>query len=242
MGTAHCRSRCGDDAVEGTPDQEDALAATVIVMQSVLEGEVEKGPATQEVATELAAPVQAGATKLDVADIAGFTVGDAIQIGTEENTIIGFGSILLLKPLECFHFVGTVVRKKIEEPAVPVAADQNVQGSGSAVELKITFQLPDDGGDSPPLRKDVIFTDKPLGLDFDKTIPVTIKRVHADKAGDRNGVQIGWVIVKVNNVDITNKPFKSVYALLRTGLSKLNAQVDKSIDGSSGQTAVSTHL
>jgi len=85
-----------------------------------------------------------------------------------------------------------------------------------ASELKLAFQLPDGGG-----TQDVLFFYKPLGLYFDKVSPVVIKCVYADTAGERNGVQVGWVLVKVNDEDVTEKPFKSIYELLSKGMSHL---------------------
>lgn len=82
----------------------------------------------EEVATELAAPAEAGATKLHVADIAGFADGDEITIGEEEHVVAGtdspgddrngFGFILLQTPLENSYPVGTAVTKKEEEDAI----------------------------------------------------------------------------------------------------------------------------
>eukprot|EP00929_Paragymnodinium_shiwhaense_P002061 TRINITY_DN102268_c0_g1_i1.p1 TRINITY_DN102268_c0_g1~~TRINITY_DN102268_c0_g1_i1.p1 ORF type:complete len:873 (+),score=383.49 TRINITY_DN102268_c0_g1_i1:80-2698(+) len=59
--------------------------------------------------TSLAKPAKAGDTSLDVESTSGFTVGDTIMIGSEQNKVRGFGSILLEKALEQNHPLGTVI-------------------------------------------------------------------------------------------------------------------------------------
>mmetsp|Transcript_122983 Transcript_122983/g.226544 ORF Transcript_122983/g.226544 Transcript_122983/m.226544 type:complete len:1081 (+) Transcript_122983:87-3329(+) len=73
--------------------------------------------------TELTEPVPAGSKVLPVAASGGFTVGDPIYIestaGSETNAIKGFGSIVLLFPLQFAHPPGTSISKlPLEDPRV----------------------------------------------------------------------------------------------------------------------------
>merc|ERR1719198_913167 len=65
-------------------------------------------------------------------------------------------------------------------------------------ELKILFQVP--GCDEERLA---VFVRRPLGLDFDKKAPITMKRVQTGGHGAELGVKPGWVVKAVNgeNVD-----------------------------------------
>ncbi|MBI2913860.1 MAG: CSLREA domain-containing protein, partial [Chloroflexi bacterium] len=79
------------------------------------------GPATLTIGTvetTLTQAASAGQTEIQVASVAGFAVGDHIRIdaGTadqEDNSIIGFGSMLLASPLQNAHKLGA--------PVIPLA-------------------------------------------------------------------------------------------------------------------------
>jgi len=67
----------------------------------------------------------------------------------------------------------------------------------------------------------VTFSKTPLGLDFDKKVPVTMKRVHSGGHGAELGVQAGWLIGAINGQDVKSKDVQYVYELLRSASSSL---------------------
>ncbi|CAE7455699.1 unnamed protein product, partial [Symbiodinium necroappetens] len=54
-----------------------------------------------------------------------------------------------------------------------------------------TFQLPDN------TSREVTFKAKPLGLDFSKAVPMTVKAVKKDSFADQLQIQPKWIITHV---------------------------------------------
>mmetsp|Transcript_13288 Transcript_13288/g.34246 ORF Transcript_13288/g.34246 Transcript_13288/m.34246 type:complete len:208 (-) Transcript_13288:106-729(-) len=104
-------------------------------------------------------------------------------------------------------------------PAAAAAADQRRRDASSpppvpvAVQEKkllvIGFQLPDNS------IKRVTFTHRPLGLDFNKTNPIQMKRVQTGSQADQLGVKQGWKVHEVNGEVVSYKDFEYSYELLR---------------------------
>eukprot|EP00929_Paragymnodinium_shiwhaense_P092975 TRINITY_DN5300_c1_g4_i1.p1 TRINITY_DN5300_c1_g4~~TRINITY_DN5300_c1_g4_i1.p1 ORF type:complete len:2216 (-),score=463.01 TRINITY_DN5300_c1_g4_i1:52-5769(-) len=82
--------------------------------------------------TTTSAWARVGDTKLQVESTAGFGEGDVVSIGgKEQNTIRGFGSILLASPLQRNHPPGTPVHVlKARRPRAPSAEGGHGQGQG----------------------------------------------------------------------------------------------------------------
>mmetsp|Transcript_17261 Transcript_17261/g.47780 ORF Transcript_17261/g.47780 Transcript_17261/m.47780 type:complete len:144 (+) Transcript_17261:100-531(+) len=76
-------------------------------------------------------------------------------------------------------------------------------------QLKVDFMLPDQ------TKKTVIFDRQPLGLDFNKTNPILMKRVQPGSHGDELGVKQGWQVIGVNGEDVSSKEFEYTYQILR---------------------------
>ena len=76
-------------------------------------------------------------------------------------------------------------------------------------ELEIAFLLPD----SSVQRR--VFAKKPLGLDFNRHMPVTIKHVRPGSVAEELGVQQGWKVQAINGYDATRASFQEVYAALK---------------------------
>lgn len=70
-----------------------------------------RGTEEEVVTTTLATPVAAGTTVLDVASVEGFSIGDAIAIGSEFHKIKDFGSIVLEQPIAYDYPPGTTIKK-----------------------------------------------------------------------------------------------------------------------------------
>lgn len=86
--------------------------------------------------------------------------------------------------------------------------ETNADGS----ELLILFGLPEEGA-----TKEIAFTKKPLGLDFNKKVPITVRGVSADGAGAAKGVRLGWKVLEVNGVDLSTGSFAEVFDVLSIG-------------------------
>ena len=83
------------------------------------------------------------------------------------------------------------------------------EATAKKLELEITFQLPN----SVVQRR--IFSKKPLGLDFNRHMPVTIKHVRPGSHAEELGVQEGWKVQAINGYDATRASFHEVYASLK---------------------------
>ncbi|CAE8613006.1 unnamed protein product [Polarella glacialis] len=87
----------------------------------------------------------------------------------------------------------TVVKvvEKVPEaaPATPVEPEPVAKrADGSQVGFVLTFELPDK------TMRDINFTSRPLGIDFSRSLPLTVKRVKPESPGLSQGVSEGWVL------------------------------------------------
>ena len=78
-----------------------------------------------------------------------------------------------------------------EAPQKPEASAPATPAEAQEVKAGFTFRLPDDS------TKEVIFASKPLGLDFSKSIPLTVKSVKKDSAAESAGIEAKWVLTHV---------------------------------------------
>jgi predicted metalloprotease with PDZ domain len=95
-----------------------------------------------------------------------------------------------------------------KEAPVEVAPVEKEMAQDKA-SLSIKFEL-------PVSQKTVIFTKKPLGLDFDKEAPIIIKRVQPERHGAELGVEAGWRILSLNDEDVGDKNFEYIYSKLQS--------------------------
>jgi hypothetical protein len=95
-----------------------------------------------------------------------------------------------------------VVEAKISELDAPTKAQ--------AVVLR--FKLPDDS------KKEVIFTQRPLGFDFHMKMPIKVIRDPAVQSG----VERGWILDAIDGKDLEGMDFDTVHALLKKGVSELD--------------------
>ena len=75
--------------------------------------------------------------------------------------------------------------------------------------LEVDFQLPDGS------RRTIYFTRRPLGLDFNRQVPITLKHVRPGSQASDLGVEEGWQIRSLQGYDVTNLRFQEVYSSLR---------------------------
>eukprot|EP00450_Noctiluca_scintillans_P024756 CAMPEP_0194529422 /NCGR_PEP_ID=MMETSP0253-20130528/66106_1 /TAXON_ID=2966 /ORGANISM="Noctiluca scintillans" /LENGTH=84 /DNA_ID=CAMNT_0039374563 /DNA_START=15 /DNA_END=269 /DNA_ORIENTATION=- len=62
---------------------------------------------------------------------------------------------------------------------------------------------------------DAIFLQRPLGLDFDKGLPITVKRVQPGGCADNLGIPIGSQVKHVNGEDMQGRDFAHIFETLR---------------------------
>eukprot|EP00913_Durusdinium_trenchii_P020771 g19511.t1 len=96
-----------------------------------------------------------------------------------------------------------------EKPEVTVATptpseeleEKQQEKSGPDVEenpprLVLRFILPDG------TSKDCTFTERPLGIDFSRNLPLTAKRLKPERQGEKNEVKIGSCVSHINGVAV----------------------------------------
>ena len=76
-----------------------------------------------EVTIKSSVPLQRGSDRINISNYGGLKIGQTIVIGEGSNretrTIIGFGSIILDKPLEKNHPIGTLIKGLVSEQSRP---------------------------------------------------------------------------------------------------------------------------
>jgi len=102
-----------------------------------------------------------------------------------------------------------------EPPPVPGRAKLPALPKASpGKSLRMSFLLPNGS------LTEVDFTGRspPLGMDFDKTIPVTVKTVRPGGHGESLGVCKGWQITHVNDMNVKGKSAVEVFKALKAAV------------------------
>mmetsp|Transcript_105634 Transcript_105634/g.147268 ORF Transcript_105634/g.147268 Transcript_105634/m.147268 type:complete len:123 (+) Transcript_105634:60-428(+) len=84
--------------------------------------------------------------------------------------------------------------KVVETVGIPLSTSTDHAAAAATVEDEgavFTFELPDKS------TKEIFFPSKPLGLDFSKSIPMTVKGVKKDSHADQANIQPKWVVTHV---------------------------------------------
>ena len=76
-------------------------------------------------------------------------------------------------------------------------------------QLEVGFELPDG------TTRVICFTRRPLGLDFNRHMPITMKHVRPGSQAEILGVEQGWRIRTLHGYDVTQLAFQDVYRALR---------------------------
>lgn len=111
--------------------------------ESLVEGEAkarasEAASSTPLASTVLVAAVNKGDTVLEVASVAGFAIGDTIQIGDEFNAVKGFSSIILDHPMNSNQQSGLEVKVIHQPPNAIVQGASLVMASPAPTFLAAT--------------------------------------------------------------------------------------------------------
>merc|ERR1712137_214327 len=75
--------------------------------------------------------------------------------------------------------------------------------------VDVLFKLPAGG------EKAVTFTKRPLGLDFARTAPITIKEVKPRSHSELLGIEVEWIVKSVNGEELPGIDFSRDYAALK---------------------------
>lgn len=105
----------------------------------------------------------------------------------------------------------------------------------TGVSMALTFAVPDlDGGDE--FHKTVVITMRPLGLDFKKSPPFTVRRAEGHSA--ELGVQPGWSIQRAGSVDLRSEADLDAMCVMLATLPLTVRMVVQQEDGGDTKTVV----
>mmetsp|Transcript_78394 Transcript_78394/g.123517 ORF Transcript_78394/g.123517 Transcript_78394/m.123517 type:complete len:129 (+) Transcript_78394:62-448(+) len=79
----------------------------------------------------------------------------------------------------------------------------------AAVGAVFTFKLPDG------TVKEVDFQQKPLGLDFSKSIPMMVKAVKKDSVAEEANIQAKWMVTHVKGEEMPNDLKEAMTTILK---------------------------
>lgn len=100
-------------------------------------------------------------------------------------------SVVEVKPVVMTDSSEEVVKDNFQEPSPSFCVNKTMTTEGG---LKLTFK------DTNGSKRVITLTQAPLGLTFDKKLPLEISSVN-DEA-KRQGVQVGWIILSINDQEI----------------------------------------
>mmetsp|Transcript_54434 Transcript_54434/g.129726 ORF Transcript_54434/g.129726 Transcript_54434/m.129726 type:complete len:123 (+) Transcript_54434:121-489(+) len=81
--------------------------------------------------------------------------------------------------------------------------------------MVLGFECPDG------TAKDIVFWRRPMGIDFDKSVPLIVKKVHPSGHAEQQGVEKGWRVVHVNDESLKDLSFEGCFKILKGAASKL---------------------
>lgn len=98
-----------------------------------------------------------------------------------------------------------------EAKKVPSSIEPTMEVKAEEIYMEVVFAKPD--GSNVPVR----FTRKPMGFDFSKGLPLTMRRVKAGSHAEEVGVEVGWYVMSVNGESMHGKKFQEIYDALQKG-------------------------
>mmetsp|Transcript_84904 Transcript_84904/g.104112 ORF Transcript_84904/g.104112 Transcript_84904/m.104112 type:complete len:124 (-) Transcript_84904:18-389(-) len=96
--------------------------------------------------------------------------------------------------------------------AMPTLAESTMKAPAPVPEATgatFTFKLPDGSS------KEVNFQQKPLGLDFSKSIPMMVKAVKKDSVAEEANIQAKWMVTHVKGEEMPSDLKEAMTAILR---------------------------
>eukprot|EP00401_Gymnodinium_catenatum_P054929 CAMPEP_0117511760 /NCGR_PEP_ID=MMETSP0784-20121206/28676_1 /TAXON_ID=39447 /ORGANISM="" /LENGTH=201 /DNA_ID=CAMNT_0005307447 /DNA_START=141 /DNA_END=746 /DNA_ORIENTATION=+ len=104
------------------------------------------------------------------------------------------------EPFDASMAAKDAVEPAAEDAIEPAAKDAIEPVAEHTVETQVEFTFV-NAGEGP---KVVVFREKPIGLEFTKKTPLTVKKVKPGSFAAASGVEIGWVLTAVNGQDISS--------------------------------------
>mmetsp|Transcript_52782 Transcript_52782/g.150447 ORF Transcript_52782/g.150447 Transcript_52782/m.150447 type:complete len:149 (-) Transcript_52782:8-454(-) len=100
-------------------------------------------------------------------------------------------------------------------PPANAGSEASPGHGGQAACIRIVFDC--ENGE----QEEVVVRRRPLGVDFKKECPLRVKNVKPGGVGAELDIQIGWVISKINGVDIKGVEFPRAYDTLKKALASV---------------------
>jgi len=94
----------------------------------------------------------------------------------------------------------------------PVNGEEHANVSGKVFHLEMVFlakNLLEQWEE-----KTVLFVKKPLGIKWNRRVPITIAEVKMDSYAEHLKIDVGWVVKEINSVDFTTKTYSATHAYL----------------------------
>eukprot|EP00450_Noctiluca_scintillans_P000151 CAMPEP_0194496534 /NCGR_PEP_ID=MMETSP0253-20130528/13778_1 /TAXON_ID=2966 /ORGANISM="Noctiluca scintillans" /LENGTH=172 /DNA_ID=CAMNT_0039337943 /DNA_START=53 /DNA_END=571 /DNA_ORIENTATION=+ len=79
----------------------------------------------------------------------------------------------------------------------------------AAPSVTVGFESPDGG------RREIMFLERPLGMKYSSSSPLTVTKVNANSHAQELGVKLGWKLRSIEEQDLAGMPTKEVLSLLR---------------------------
>lgn len=104
--------------------------------------------------------------------------------------------------------------------------------SDTDVYLSLTFKVPETDA-----FEEVKLHYRPLGINFGKKVPVTVKSVEEDSSGSLAGVRSGWQLWRINTEDVASEEFTNIVERLKEETKPLRDIRKKGKSGSRSKAA-----
>jgi len=78
--------------------------------------------------------------------------------------------------------------------------------------------------DSTGSKKTFLFSEKPLGIDFDMQMPIKIKAFKPDSHAQKCGVQVGMILATVDGRNIEKLTYDDAFAQIAESVNKIAAK------------------
>lgn len=116
------------------------------------------------------------------------------------------------------QFAAAYVQDKVETKAGHQTAEEASEDQVAGYTLVLTFRLPDG------TEKAFGFTERPLGIDFNRYRPVTVINVKPGSSAEAQGVQVDQVLIKVAGVPCEDKVPAEIQQLLLSTTTPLRSR------------------
>lgn len=166
-------------------------------------------PVQQVTQTKACMPSEEDGAPLPIAPAALRAVGGATEPETTDGDDPNVAAPLPQPKSDAKAANASQSRVRLPPSVQPQPTYTEPSPTAGAATLVINFRLPDGA------MQLVTFVRRPLGLDFNRSNPITMKRVQPYSHGDELGVRAGWEIHTVNGEAVAAMTFDYTYNILR---------------------------